>query len=135
VTGAELKVVAADSDVVGGKKAGFILVEELWLFGKKPHARRRCCAKRLGGMVSRSEGFVIFLTTHSDEPPAGEFKDKLDYARDVRDGVIEDKTFWPVLYEWPRGDARGRGVSRPGNFYVTNPNARPIGQRGMARPS
>jgi phage terminase large subunit-like protein len=55
-----------------------------------------------GGLVSRPEGFVISITTQSDEPPAGVFKDKLTYARDVRDGKIVDRKFLPVIYEFPK---------------------------------
>jgi phage terminase large subunit-like protein len=120
-SGASLKVLAADNNTVGGKKGVGTLIDELWLFGKVPNAENML-REATGGLASRPEGFTIFLTTQSDEPPAGVFKQKLQYARDVRDGKVVDPRFVPVIYEFPDDMIKAGEHRKPENFGLVNPN-------------
>ena len=118
---ASLKVLAADNNTVGGKKGVGTLIDELWLFGKMPNAENML-REATGGLASRPEGFTIYLTTQSDDPPAGVFKQKLQYARDVRDGVVVDPRFVPIIYEFPAEMVAAREYLDPANFAMVNPN-------------
>lgn len=118
---ATLKVVAADANTVSGKKSVGTLVDEVWLFGKQSGASTMF-REALGGLASRPEGFVVYLTTQSDEPPAGVFKQKLQYARDVRDGKIDDPRFVPVLFEHPPEMVERKEHLLLENLKIVNPN-------------
>jgi phage terminase large subunit-like protein len=118
---ATLKVLAADSNTVGGKKSVGTLIDELHLFGKVMSAENMF-REALGGLASRPEGFVIYLTTQSDEPPAGVFKQKLQYARDVRDGIVIDNGFQPIIYEHPPEMVKSGDHLLLENMWMTNPN-------------
>ncbi len=120
-TNATLKVYASESDTLAGLKASYILVDELWVFGKRATADAML-KEATGGLVSRPEGFVIYLTTMPDEPPCGVMKSKLDYARDVRDGNICDPQFLGLLYEFPQKLLDDESYLEPNNWYITNPN-------------
>ncbi len=118
---ATLKVLAADNNTVGGKKGVGTLIDELWLFGKIANAENML-REATGGLASRPEGFTIFLTTQSDDPPAGVFRQKLQYARDVRDGKVIDPRFVPIIYEFPDDMIEAGEHRKPENFGIVNPN-------------
>lgn len=120
-TGAILKVVAADNETVSGKKTIGLLVDEKWLFGKRTGASNMLL-EAMGGLASRPEGFVIDLSTQSDAPPQGVFKQTLDEFRDIRDGKVIAPHKLPVLYEFPKKLLKDEQYLKPENWRVTNPN-------------
>lgn len=115
VTDNTIKVVAADSSIVAGKLAGHVLVDELSFLAQKRGAEAMLM-EAVGGLTARPEGWVIYLTTQSDSPPVGVFRSKLQYARQVANGEVEDESFLPVLFEPPPGaDPHDPAIFRYGN--------------------
>lgn len=116
-----IKVAAARVNAVSGKKAGRILVDELWLFGQHEWAEG-LIMEATGGQIARPEGWTIYLSTQSEETPRGIFKSKLEYWRAVRDGAVIDKTVLPIIYEYPQEMIENGDYKKPENYYITNPN-------------
>ena len=121
MTDTTLKVVAADPNTVSGIRSVGTLIDELWLFGKR-HNADDMLREATGGLASRPEGFVMYLTTQSNEPPAGVFRQKLQYARDVRDGKIHDPHFLPVIFEHPPEMVTSGEHLLMENLAMVNPN-------------
>lgn len=119
--GSILAVKSADADVIGGQKATSILVDELWLFGKRA-AAKNILSEATGSQAARPEGFALYLTTQSDDPPAGVFADTLNYFRSVRDGKRIDRNSLALIYEYPPDMQRAQAWRDPTTWYIPNPS-------------
>jgi phage terminase large subunit-like protein len=98
---ARLVIKTFDNKVVTGSKPVGVLIDELHELGKFAYAEKVLTQIR-GGIIANPEGFLIYITTQSDEPPKGVFKAELDYARAIRDGSASGDML-PILYEFPVG--------------------------------
>ena len=99
LNGAKLRIKTFDLDIRTGPRPAGVLLDELHLLGKNSHASKVLRQLR-GGRQSIPEGFLVILTTQSDEPPAGVFREELMNARAVRDGRAAG-VMLPILYEFP----------------------------------
>lgn len=102
LTDSTLKVQTFDEKIVTGEIIKGALIDEVHILGKV-HYAARVLGQLTGGMIARPDAFLYYITTQSDEPPAGVFKDLLQLARGVRDGRVTGPaaTLLPLLYEFP----------------------------------
>lgn len=119
--GSILAVKSADAEVVGGQKAIAVFIDELWLFGKKASAAN-LLSEATGSLASRPEGFVVYASTQSDDPPTGVFKTKLDYYRQIRDGEVKDRRSLPLIYEYPKDMQVAEAWRDPATWHIPNPS-------------
>lgn len=123
-TRAELKIKTFDAKVLTGVKPAGVLVDELHEIAKNSGASRIIGQLR-GGLLPIPEAFLIFITTQSDQPPAGVFKSELQTARSIRDGR-QPGVMLPMLYEFPLSIARDKNHppawQRPENWPIVLPN-------------
>jgi phage terminase large subunit-like protein len=123
-TKATLEIKAFDTSVLTGVKPAGVLLDELHEIAKNPAAERLIGQLR-GGLLPNPEGFLIFITTQSDEPPRGAFRSELMVARAMRDGRAQGAML-PVLYEFPEDIAEDRGDppawQDSKNWWMVTPN-------------
>jgi phage terminase large subunit-like protein len=120
-TGATLQVKSFDPNVLTGVKPAGALMDELHVVSTNANADRVIGQLR-GGLMSQPEGFLTFITTQSERPPAGVFKAELDKARAIRDGK-RDGAMLPVLFEFPDDIAADREKwCDPSNWWMVTPN-------------
>lgn len=98
-TKATLRIKSFDASVMTGVKPSGVLLDELHEIGKSAHAAQVIGQIR-GGLLPNPEAFFAMITTQSDAPPAGAFRDELKKARAVREGRLQISML-PVLYEFP----------------------------------
>ena len=128
--GATLKIKTFDMRVMTGTKPVAVFVDELHVMSAYSYASRVIGQIR-GGLLPNPESLLLFITTQSDEPPAGVFRAELDYARGVRDGRITDGArMLPILYEFPEDmqTDEDEAVARPGELADGAAQSRPLDQ-------
>lgn len=118
--GAKLKIKTFDTKVLVGVKPVGVLIDELHELGKVANAAKVLRQIR-GGILPFAEGFLVFITTQSDDPPAGVFKDELQKARKIRDGKLESQML-PILYEFPVAMMKNGSWRDPANWWMVTPN-------------
>jgi phage terminase large subunit-like protein len=123
-TKATLELVTFEPAIVTGRKVAGALIDELHVLGKQPRAAKALLQLR-GGMQPFPEAFLFTITTQSDDPPTGVFKDELKRARAVRDGERHGDTLLPVLYEFPKSMQadKAKPWRDPKNWHMVTPNA------------
>ena len=97
-TGSVLKVISAEAYSKHGINAHGIIVDEL-------HAQpdRELVDVLMTSTGARRQPLVIYITTADFDRPSI-CNEKYDYAVKVRDGIIEDPAFLPVIYEAKQDD-------------------------------
>ena len=120
LTKSKLKIKTFDMKVMTGAKPAGVLVDELHLMSSMSYALRVVGQIR-GGMIANPEAFLIFISTQSDTPPAGVFRQELDHARGIRDGKMNGRML-PLLYEFPEAMQRDGSWRDPLHWPMVLPN-------------
>jgi phage terminase large subunit-like protein len=125
VNQSRLMIKTFDMKVMTGAKPTGVLIDEIHVMSSMAYASRVIGQVR-GGLLPRPDGFLIIITTQSDQPPAGVFKAELALARAIRDGKVKGDaaSMLPVLYEFPESMQRSpdRSWTNPEVWPWVTPN-------------
>jgi phage terminase large subunit-like protein len=112
--GSFLRVIAADADNQHGGNTGLAIVEELHT---QPNRDLVDVLRTSMASANRKQPLMVYVTTADYDRPSI-CNEIHDYASKVRDGIVADPSFLPVIYEAVRGD----DWKDPATWAKANPN-------------
>ena len=77
---------------------------------------------RKGGANWGSEALEVIITTAPPKKAVGAYLNELSYARQVRDGLIEDPSYLPILFEWPARERPELDLRDPHDWWRGMPS-------------
>ena len=110
--GSSYRAISADANTKHGFNTHLALIDEL-------HAQpnRELVDVLITSTGARQQPMIIHITT-ADYYRESICNEKYDYARKVRDGIIKDESFLPVIYEADKDD----DWTKPKTWAKANPN-------------
>jgi len=111
-TNSIFRSISADAATKHGFNSHLVLVDELHAQPNRDLVDVLCTSTG-----SRKQPLIVFITTSDFERPSI-CNEKHDYARKVRDGLLDDATFLPAIYEALLED----DWKAPETWYKANPN-------------
>ena len=116
-----LSVISLDSNTITGIKASCVLIDEGWLMGSEND--QRVMTQLRGAAAAITESMVLIISTMSDKPASGFWKQELALARAVRDGKSAIEGLLPLIWEPdPKDMKRIEDVCLPEVWERCNPN-------------
>lgn len=121
-SGCYLSIKSLDAKTVTGSKAAVTLVDECHLLTSEEAGR--VIGQLKGAAAGIKESQLLLITTHSDKPESGWWKQELNKARKVRDGKAPDIEFYlPLTWEVPPKYCDNLvQACQPEVFSMVNPN-------------
>ncbi len=93
------KPISSIADTKHGASTHLALIDELHV-----HSSRDLVDVLITSTGARSQPLIVHLTTADYQRPGSICNEKHEYASKVRDGIIDDPAFLPVIYEASRED-------------------------------
>jgi phage terminase large subunit-like protein len=108
------KVISADANTKHGFNSQLVVIDEL-------HAQpnRELVDVLITSTGARRQPLIMHVTTSDFERPSI-CNEKYDYACKVRDGIIDDPSFLPIIYEAPK-EWQGETCDYTNPAYYANP--------------
>jgi phage terminase large subunit-like protein len=129
-TGITIQILACDMSAAVGRRPILLICDELHEIGTISGGEKVVDQLERGGRNFGTAFKTIMISTMSVGQPQGVFKKRLDYARKVRDGEIDDPTFLPVLFEFPIEQRPDLSIDDPEQWWRGMPSLTTPKQRG-----